>query len=163
MLKTYTMIKWNSVDDHEFSQIVLVRHIITMPSNHIKAGMILNYKVDININKQLVNKELKTYLNCTKVFALILVHNLKSDIISLFKPCSRSFEMPRVCKTIGPNWTQIRKLKMSPINFKWNRIIGLKRSNARTFASTFSPFFVFFISILQVRDVWACIQNSKAR
>lgn len=45
---TYWMINWYRIDDHKSTQIILVRIIVTMPTNHIKGGVVLQRDEDLD-------------------------------------------------------------------------------------------------------------------
>lgn len=80
------MIERDRINDHKSSQIVLVRHVISMPGDHIERTMRL-----------LANKQLP----------LVLCDNFVILHVSIFVPGAGREEMPRIRQPVRSNRPQI--------------------------------------------------------
>mmetsp|Transcript_212 Transcript_212/g.558 ORF Transcript_212/g.558 Transcript_212/m.558 type:complete len:209 (-) Transcript_212:403-1029(-) len=88
------MIEGNRVDDHKLVKIILVWHVVAVPSDDIKRGVILCCRKQCSL-------ELRHYIEVT---------------VDVFVRRSWSEEVTRISKAICSNRTKVRQLEMTSEN-----------------------------------------------
>lgn len=108
------VIEWSRIDDIESVQVVFVRVVIAMPSDHIVRRMILCHE---NHSSTVFFKGWNSsYLLCNKQASLEFTHNLEWNI-KFLKPCFWSKKVTRIRQSIRPNGTQIRNFESPIVHF----------------------------------------------
>ena len=91
------MVELDGIDDHEISQIVFVRDVISVPGDYVKRAVLLD-----GLEKM----------------SAVFVDNFILDAVDVFEPGRRCFEIPRIGQPISSDWPQIWQLEMRVVNFE---------------------------------------------
>ena len=94
---TYAMVELDGIDDHEISQIVFVRDVISVPGDYVKRAVLLDGLEEM---------------------AAVFVDNFILDAVDVLEPGRRCFEIPRIGQPIGTDGPQIGQLEMRVVNFE---------------------------------------------